>query len=147
LPAVAARRPVLARPGPQIREPVRGVAEHSTRVVVMAETAARLLRDVYGITQRPVVIQHGMPAIVPRGRHRLKRQLGVENRTILSTFGLVDARKGLEYLIAAMPEIVGRHPNALYLIVGQTHPELLKKAGEQYRNELVGKIERSRMSD
>jgi glycosyltransferase involved in cell wall biosynthesis len=102
---------------------------------------------VYGISQRPVVIQHGMPAIVPRGRHRLKRQLGVEDRMILSTFGLVDPRKGLEYMIAAMPEIVARHPSALYLIVGQTHPELLKKAGEQYRNELVSKIESSGMSD
>jgi glycosyltransferase involved in cell wall biosynthesis len=102
---------------------------------------------VYGIAQRPVVIQHGMPAIVPRGRHRLKRQLGVEDRTILSTFGLVDPRKGLEYMIGAMPEIVARHPSALYLIVGQTHPELLKKAGEQYRNELVSKIESSGMSD
>src|SRR5437868_15416652 len=50
-------------------------------------------------------------------------------------------------MIAAMPEIVARHPSALYLIVGQTHPELLKKAGEQYRNELVSKIESSGMSD
>jgi len=136
-PVITTLHTVLPQPEPQIRETVRRIAEHSTRVVVMAETAARLLRDVYGITQRPVVIQHGMPAIVPRGRHRLKRQLGVENRTILSTFGLVDPRKGLEYMIAAMPVIVARHPSALYLIVGQTHPELLKKAGEQYRNELV----------
>src|SRR3979411_658415 len=146
------QKPVLPpthtqRPEPQIRETVRRIAEHSTRVVVMAETAARLLADVYGIKQRPDVIQHGMPAIEPRGRHRLKRQLGVDHRTILSTFGLVDPRKGLEYMIAAMPEVVAHHPSALYLIVGQTHPELLKKAGEQYRNELVYKIESSGMSD
>src|SRR2546425_4454348 len=146
-PVITTLHTVLPQPEPQIRETVRRIAEHSTRVVVMAETAARLLRDVYGIAQRPVVIQHGMPAIVPRGRHRLKRQLGVEGRTILSTFGLVDPRKGLEYMIAAMPEILVRHPSALYLIVGQTHPELLKKAGEQYRNELVSKIESSGMSD
>ena len=146
-PVITTLHTVLPQPEPQIRETVRRIAEHSTRVVVMAETAARLLRDVYGIAQRPVVIPHGMPAIVPRGRHRLKRQLGVEGRTILSTFGLVDPRKGLEYMIAAMPVIVARHPSALYLIVGQTHPELLKKAGEQYRNELVSKIESSGMSD
>ena len=146
-PVITTLHTVLPQPEPQIRDVVRRIAERSTRVVVMAETAARLLADVYGISQRPVVIQHGMPAIVPRGRHRLKRQLGVEDRTILSTFGLVDPRKGLEYMIGAMPEIVGRYPNTLYLIVGQTHPELLKKAGEQYRNELVSKIESSRMSD
>ena len=146
-PVITTLHTVLPQPEPQIRETVRRIAEHSTRVVVMAETAARLLREVYGITQRPIVIQHGMPAIVPRGRHRLKRQLGMDHRTILSTFGLVDPRKGLEYMIAAMPEIVARHPSALYLIVGQTHPELLKKAGEQYRNELVNKIDSSGMSD
>jgi glycosyltransferase involved in cell wall biosynthesis len=146
-PVITTLHTVLPTPEPQIREVVRRIAEHSTSVVVMAETAARLLAEVYGIAQRPVVIQHGMPAIVPHGRHRLKRQLGVDHRTILSTFGLVDPRKGLEYMIAAMPEIVARHPNALYLIVGQTHPELLKKAGEQYRNELVSNIESSGMSD
>jgi glycosyltransferase involved in cell wall biosynthesis len=145
-PVITTLHTVLPQPEPQVREVVRRIAERSTRVVVMAETAARLLGDVYGITQPPVVIQHGMPAIVPRGRHRLKRQLGVDDRTILSTFGLVDPRKGLEYMIAAMPEVVARHPTALYLIVGQTHPELLKKAGEQYRNELASKIESSGMS-
>src|SRR5207237_8166059 len=56
-------------------------------------------------------------------------------------------RKGLEYMISAMPAILARHPDVLYLIVGQTHPVLHKKAGEQYRNELVSKIESSGMSD
>ena len=113
----------------------------------MAETAARLLREVYGIERPPVVIPHGMPAIVPHGRHRLKRQLGVEKRTIVSTFGLVDPRKGLEYMIHAMPSIVARDPNVLYLIVGQTHPELQKKEGERYRNELVAEIDRLNLRD
>jgi glycosyltransferase involved in cell wall biosynthesis len=146
-PVITTLHTVLPAPEPQIRDVVRRIGERSTRVVVMAETAARLLADVYGMSQRPVVIQHGMPAIVPRGRRRLKRQLGVDHRTILSTFGLVDPRKGLEYMIAAMPDIVRRHPNALYLIVGQTHPELLKKDGERYRNELASKIESSGMAD
>ena len=146
-PVITTLHTVLPKPEEQVRESVRRIAERSTRVVVMAETAARLLGDVYGISQRPVVIQHGMPAIVPRGRHRLKRQLGVEDRTILSTFGLVDPRKGLEYMIAAMPTIIRRHPNTLYLIVGQTHPELLKRDGERYRNELAHNIEASGMGD
>jgi len=109
--------------------------------------AARLLREVYGIERAPLVIPHGMPAIVPRGRRHLKRQLGMEGRTILSTFGLVDPRKGIEYMIAAMPAVVARHSDALYLIVGQTHPELLKREGERYRNELVAEIERRGMTE
>jgi len=113
----------------------------------MGTTAARLLREVYGVSRPPVVIEHGMPAIEPRGRRRLKRQLGVEDRPILSTFGLVDPRKGLEYVIEAMPEIVARSPRVLYLVVGQTHPELLKRQGEAYRNSLIASAGRLGMSD
>jgi glycosyltransferase involved in cell wall biosynthesis len=130
-----------------MRNAMRDIAEHSTVTVVMAETAARLLRDVYGIAKKPIVIPHGMPAIVPRGRRRLKKQLGVEDHTIVSTFGLVDPRKGLEYMIGAMPAIVAAHPNTLYLIVGQTHPELLRREGERYRNELSREIERLGLDD
>jgi glycosyltransferase involved in cell wall biosynthesis len=146
-PVVTTFHTVLPKPEPWMRETLRRISERSTVVVVMAETAARLLRDVYGIERSAVVIPHGMPAIQPHGRHRLKRQLNVEKRTILSTFGLVDPRKGLEYMITAMPAIVATHPDSLYLIVGQTHPELLRKEGERYRNQLVGEIERLGLSE
>jgi len=141
-PVITTFHTVLPKPEPWMRDTLRRIAERSTVVVVMAETAARLLRDVYGIDRPPVVIPHGMPAIAPHGRHRFKRQLGIEKRTIVSTFGLVDPRKGLEYMIAAMPAIVASHPDTLYLIVGQTHPELQRREGERYRNELVHEIER-----
>jgi glycosyltransferase involved in cell wall biosynthesis len=146
-PVITTLHTVLPKPEPWMRESVRRIAERSTVIVVMAETAARLLHDVYGVAKRPVVIQHGMPAIIPRGRRRLKRQLGMEQRMLVSTFGLVDPRKGLEYMINAMPAVVRRHPNALYLIVGQTHPELLKKEGERYRNELAALIGRLGMAE
>jgi len=67
-----------------------------------------------------------MPVIDPHGRNSFKRKLGVEGRTIISTFGLVDPRKGLQYMIQAMPAVVARYPDALYLIAGQTHPDLLR---------------------
>lgn len=136
-PSVTTLHTVPPQPDQWLRAAVRAVSEKSDVLVVMAHTAAQLLHDVYGITKEPVVIEHGMPAIEPHGRHRLKRQLGVQDRQIVSTFGLVDPRKGLEYVIEAMPQIVRAHPSALYLIVGQTHPELLKKQGEAYRNSLV----------
>ena len=146
-PAVTTLHSVIPDPAPSVRDAVRTIAEHSDEVVVMAHTAARLLKADYGITKTPVVIPHGMPAIEPRGRHSLKRQLGMIDRTIVSTFGLVDPRKGLEYVIGAMPSIVAEHPDALYLIVGQTHPELLKQQGEAYRNTLERSVEELGMSD
>jgi len=146
-PVVTTLHTVAPKPEPWALETVRFASEHSEQIVVMGTTAARLLRDVYGVSRPPVVIEHGMPAIEPRGRHRLKRQLGVEDRPIVSTFGLVDPRKGLEYVIEAMPEIVARHPRALYLVVGQTHPELQKREGEAYRNSLIASSARLGLRD
>ena len=146
-PVVTTLHTVPPDPEPWMRDAVRVASDRSDVLVVMAQTAARLLADVYGLTKEPAVIEHGMPAIEPRGRRNMKRQLGMEGRQIVSTFGLVDPRKGLEYVIAAMPAIVAANPSALYLIVGQTHPELLKRDGEAYRNSLVDVAKRVGVTD
>jgi glycosyltransferase involved in cell wall biosynthesis len=146
-PVMVTLHSVPPNPSPSMRDAVRLIASRSNEVIVMAHTAARLLVSDYGITKTPIVIPHGMPAVEPTGRHRLKTKLGMEHRTIISTFGLVDPRKGLEFVIAAMPAIVERHPDALYLVVGQTHPELLKQQGETYRNTLERAAEDLGMTD
>jgi glycosyltransferase involved in cell wall biosynthesis len=136
-PAVTTFHTVPPVPEPWMLAAIRDATERSAAVVVMSVTGARLLREVYGISKTPVVIEHGMPVIEPHGRRRLKRALAMEDRSVISTFGLVDPRKGLEYVVEALPEIVARHPRALYLVIGQTHPELLKRQGEAYRNSIV----------
>jgi glycosyltransferase involved in cell wall biosynthesis len=88
-----------------------------------------------------------MPAIRPHGRAAMKKKLGVPGRTIISTFGLVDPRKGIEYMIEAMPAIVATHPAVLYVIAGQTHPELRRSDGERYRNQLVESVRRLDMQN
>lgn len=145
-PVLVTLHTVLPQPEPWMRETVRDIAHYSTQLVVMVETAATLLRERYGIDQAPAVIGHGMPAVEPGGRHRFKKQFGIEGRQIISTFGLVDPRKGLEYVIDAMPAIVAKQPTALYLIVGQTHPDLLRREGEAYRNRLAAQIKSLGMS-
>ena len=136
-PVVTTMHTVLPRPSPSIRATVRGISELSGEIVVMASTAVGLLADDYGLAKPPRVIPHGMPVIVPHGRQGFKRKLGVAGRTIISTFGLVDPRKGLQYMIQGMPAVVARYPDALYLIAGQTHPDLLRTHGEEYRNSLI----------
>ena len=136
-PVVTTMHTVLPRPTPSIREAVRKIAELSDEVIVMASTAVDILMNDYGLRKSPRVIPHGMPVIEPHGRLRFKAKLGVEGRPLISTFGLVDPRKGLQYMIEAMPDVVAQHPESLYLIAGQTHPDLLRVQGERYRNSLI----------
>jgi glycosyltransferase involved in cell wall biosynthesis len=141
-PLVTTLHSVLPEPSPSVRAAVRRLARRSTRVVVMAERARSLLVDAYGIALDAVrVVPHGVPPIEPRGRTRMKDQLGLTGRTIITTFGLVDPRKGLEYMIEAMPAVRAQHPDALYLIVGKTHPELVRRDGEAYRHRLLRLIQ------
>ncbi len=146
-PVVTTFHTVPPQPEPWMLRVIRHAADRSAAVVVMSATGARLLRDVYGISQAAVVIEHGMPVIQPHGRRRLKRALAMEDRSVISTFGLVDPRKGLEYVVEALPEILARHPKALYLVIGQTHPELLKRQGEAYRNLLIDTARRVGVAD
>ncbi|TMC52344.1 MAG: glycosyltransferase [Chloroflexi bacterium] len=141
-PVVTTLHTVPPDPTPSMREAIRSTIQLSAATVVMADAAAGILASKYGVEEAPVVIPHGMPAIQPHGRVRMKEKLGVAGRTIISTFGLVDPRKGIEFMIEAMRTIVARHPSALYLVAGQTHPEVRRHNGEVYRNTLVETVKR-----
>jgi predicted GH43/DUF377 family glycosyl hydrolase/glycosyltransferase involved in cell wall biosynthesis len=146
-PVVVTMHTVLPDPTEAVRDAVRSIAANADHLIVMAETAVEILHRVYGVTTPTTVIQHGMPHIEPRGRRRLKEKLGLAGRHIVATFGLVGPGKGLEYVIEAMPWVVQHHPDVLYLIAGQTHPELLRHHGEEYRNRLVEMIESLGLDD
>ncbi len=141
-PVVTTLHSVPPSPSASMRDAVRSIGDLSSELVVMAAGAVPILAEEYGIEWAPTVIPHGMPAIEPHGRRRFKSKLGIEGRTVIATFGLVDPRKGLEYMIQAMPAVVEAHPEALYLIAGQTHPELLRKEGERYRGLLLETVQR-----
>jgi glycosyltransferase involved in cell wall biosynthesis len=135
-PVITTLHTVLPEPSESMREAIRSIAQASDEVVVMSHTAVWLLETIYGIDKPVRVIAHGTPVIDPSGRHTFKAKMGLKDRTLISTFGLVDPRKGLEYMIAAMPDVLRDHPDSIYLIAGQTHPDLLRVQGEAYRNEL-----------
>src|SRR5439155_16245082 len=124
------------------QEVIRLVADRSQGLVVMTKRAARLLAGVYGVQSPPVrVIPHGVPEVGLESDHVHKARLGLEGRRVLCTFGLINRGKGLEYMIEAMPRIVAAYPDALYLIVGVTHPQVKRLEGEVYRERLVAMAE------
>jgi glycosyltransferase involved in cell wall biosynthesis len=136
-PVVTTLHTILPSPHPTVRASIVNAIEKSAATQAMARTGAMILTDEYGASPNKIVyIPHGCPEIRPSGRRRLKSELGVADRTIISTFGLVGPGKGLEYLVQAIPKIAKKHPSVLYLIVGQTHPDLLRQQGESYRNRL-----------
>jgi glycosyltransferase involved in cell wall biosynthesis len=119
------------------QEVLKNIASHSAAVVIMAKVAAGILKG-YGVPDRKMsVIYHGCPDIQFVPSDSVKPSLGLKGRTVLSTSGLMSRSKGIEYVIQALPPIVNRYPNVLYLVIGETHPEVRKTEGENYRKKLM----------
>ncbi|MDI3317322.1 MAG: glycosyltransferase family 4 protein [Bacillota bacterium] len=137
IPWVVTLHTVLRHPTARQRAIIRRLAERARRVVVLAQRAQEILVDVYRLDpSRLVHIPHGAPDGVPVSRHELRRRLGLEGATVLCTLGLINPGKGIEYVIDALPILVQEFPDLLYLVLGQTHPGILRQSGESYREML-----------
>lgn len=136
-PAILTLHTVLPDPDPTMLRVTRDLCRYSTYVVVLSQTGKTLLEDVYGIDPARVrVIHHGVPDVPFTPTDPAKASFGIGQRMVISTFGLINRGKGLEYAIEAMRSIVRRHPEALYLILGETHPMVRRQEGESYRESL-----------
>jgi glycosyltransferase involved in cell wall biosynthesis len=129
---------VLARPTPQQREVLADVIRLSARLAVMTERGRTLLHEIYGVpADRVDVIPHGIPEMEFIDPCFHKDRFGLAGRRLLLTFGLLSPGKGIEHAIAALPAIVARHPDVVYVVLGATHPHLVRTEGERYRERLV----------
>jgi glycosyltransferase involved in cell wall biosynthesis len=147
-PVVTTLHTVLARPNAPQRDMIRSIAARSARIVVMAERGRELLNAAYGVpTAKVDVIAHGIPDLPFCEPEEAKAQLGYVGRKVILTFGLLAPNKGIEVMIDAMPRVLETTPDAVYVVLGATHPNLVRDEGEAYRKRLQARIDNLGIAD
>lgn len=137
MPVVTTLHTVLRDPNDDQRRVMRELDALSNRFIVMAERGRVLLETVYGVAPEKIdLIPHGVIDMPFMDSNFYKDLFQVEGKTVLLTFGLLSPNKGIEYVIEALPAILERHPNIVYIVLGATHPHLLAREGEAYREKL-----------
>ncbi|MEP7245874.1 MAG: glycosyltransferase family 4 protein [Gammaproteobacteria bacterium] len=140
MPIVTTLHTVLADPKPMQRRVLADIAELSAKVVVMAERGRELLTSVYRVPADKIeVIPHGIPDTPYTDPEVAKRKLGFSGKGVILTFGLLSQNKGIEVMIDAMPAILRSRPDAVYVVLGATHPNLVRNEGEAYRESLLAR--------
>ena len=137
LPVVVTLHTVLEEPNVEQRRVMEGLLRRAAKVVVMAERARDILGRVYGANPKQIVtIPHGVPDRALVDPDLFKARFGWEGRKVVLTFGLLSPGKGLETVIEGLPSVVAHHPDMLYVVLGATHPHLVAREGEAYRDRL-----------
>ena len=147
-PIVIVMHTVLPSPDPLMKVKVIDMAQAATNVIVMTRNSARLLATDYHIAEEKiVVIPHGTHLPGHLQKNLLKEKYGLQGRTVLSTFGLMSRNKSIETTLKALPEIVKKYPGVIFLMLGRTHPGVIKHEGEKYREELEALVEKNNLGD
>ncbi len=140
-PIVTTLHTVLPSPDKKMLTMVQRIFEYSKGIIVMTRYSKEILISDYGLTAARIqVIPHGIHNVPYKTSEYAKSTLGFSDKLILSTFGLLNPGKGIEYIIDALPPVVKKFPNVQFLCLGATHPVVLKEEGESYRNNLSKKV-------
>lgn len=134
MPVVTTLHTVLREPDSNQRRVLEKLAQRSDRLVVMSQRGLEFLREIYGLPEEKIdLIPHGIPDVPFVDPNFHKDRFGVEGKLVLLTFGLLSPSKGIEYVIEALPAILARYPQAVYIVLGVTHPHVKRHEGEFYR--------------
>ncbi len=139
---------VLPHPNEQLKQKVNDIAAVCESIIVMTNTSADILASDYGISSQKVkVIAHGTHLVPHLSKKFLKKKYGLSKRKVLTTFGLLSSGKSIETTLEALPAIVQSHPEVMFLVIGKTHPEVVKSEGERYREMLEEKVKQLNLKD
>ncbi len=135
MPIVTTVHTMLGKPDSMQRRAMNEIARLSKRLVVMSAHGAALLHNVHGVPKDKIdIIPHGIPSVPVAGRS--KKELGIDGKSVILTFGLLSPDKGIEHVIDALPAILARNPDTVYVVLGATHPHIKERDGESYRESL-----------
>jgi len=136
-PVVIVFHTVLPHPGQHLKSEIKSIAAVSGSIIVMTHNSAQILINDYDQAEQKIsVIAHGTHLVGHVNERLLKIKYGLHNRKVLSTFGLLSSGKSIETSLEALPAIIKKSPEVVFLVIGKTHPEVIKTEGEQYRNKL-----------
>jgi glycosyltransferase involved in cell wall biosynthesis len=137
MPVVTTLHTVLENPDPAQRDVLKEIVRLSDRLVVMSKRAIGYLQSIYGVPKEKIdFIPHGIPDVAFVDPNFYKDKFGVEGKTVLLTFGLLSPNKGIENVINALPSIIEEYPDVVYMVLGATHPHVIRDEGEKYRHSL-----------
>src|SRR4030088_1930611 len=137
MPVVTTLHTVLREPNPDQMMVMEEITELSDRLIVMSQLSSQFLQEIFKVPGSKIdMVPHGVPDLPFLDPNFYKDRFGVEGKAVLLTFGLLSPNKGIENVIQAMPDILAKHKNAVYMVAGATHPHILRREGDQYRASL-----------
>jgi glycosyltransferase involved in cell wall biosynthesis len=140
-PIVTVFHTVLPHPDEKRKKVVYAISDLSDKVVVLTKNSQIILNENYNVPKSKIqVIPHGNHSVLWEQKEKLKFEYNFSNKMVMSTFGLISENKGIETILHALPAIIDSHPEVMYLIIGKTHPEVIKNEGEKYREFLINTV-------
>ena len=147
IPLVVTLHTVLKYPSYNEKAVLKEICKMASKVVVMSHKAVGFLTNIYNVPKAKIVlIEHGVPDI-HFNKTESKKALKLENKKVLLTFGFIGRNKGIETVIQALPKVIEKYPEVLYMVLGKTHPNVLRYSGEEYRNFLQRLIKSLNLTD
>ena len=137
MPVVTTLHTVLRQPNPDQMLVMEEIAELSDRLIVMSQLSSQFLQEIFKVPSSKIdLVPHGVPDLPFLDPNFYKDRFGVEGKAVLLTFGLLSPNKGIENVIQALPQILSKHSNVVYIVAGATHPHVLRRDGDKYRASL-----------